>query len=252
VVDIQALVRKLPDPYQPIYGYPELSYAPLRPCADRLATVAALVESIAVAIGRSLRILDLGCAQGFFSFELAKAGHSIHGIDMRPENMALLAVLRAENPALDVSFSQGKVECAIDRLHLGDYDFVLGLSVFHHICFQAGAERVTQLLGRIATCACASVVELALKIEPAFQISTLPEDERQLLREFRFVHELGRFPSNTSRVARPLFACTNSECFSVIFRDPTFADRTERFGDATPRPAAPPPIERPLRPPMQK
>jgi len=60
-----AAVAVLPEKYQPVFGHPGLSKGSSRRCEDRLALIRKCTKALQDEIGRPLRILDLGCAQGF-------------------------------------------------------------------------------------------------------------------------------------------------------------------------------------------
>ncbi|CAK8737802.1 O-antigen chain terminator bifunctional methyltransferase/kinase WbdD [Sodalis praecaptivus] len=64
--NVQQLVAELPEVYQTIYGHPEWAQAASRDCYDRIDTLGAIYDQLAAKLGRPLRVLDLGCAQGFF------------------------------------------------------------------------------------------------------------------------------------------------------------------------------------------
>lgn len=59
------LVFDLPEIYQAIYGHPEMSQSTSRACIDRLDKIAEVHDVLARQLGRPLRVLDMGCAQGF-------------------------------------------------------------------------------------------------------------------------------------------------------------------------------------------
>ncbi|MFN3630625.1 MAG: class I SAM-dependent methyltransferase, partial [Casimicrobiaceae bacterium] len=147
---LNPLVEALPEVYQPIYGHPEFSANASRGCVDRLAEVLKLHDALARAFGRPLRVLDLGCAQGFFSLQLAERGAHVLGIDFLPENIALCQALAAEHPALAVRFEHDRIEAVVARLSPGEFDLVLGLSVFHHLAHAQGGAVVVGYLERIA------------------------------------------------------------------------------------------------------
>ena len=64
---IAELVSRLPEVYQPVWGHPELSTAVSRGCEDRLIHIAAIYRGLEAQLERPLRVLDLGCAQGFLA-----------------------------------------------------------------------------------------------------------------------------------------------------------------------------------------
>ena len=178
---ISDLVASLPEVYQPIYGHPELSGQISRPCDDRLEKIESACAALQAYLGRPLKVLDLGCAQGFFSLSLAEKGAAVHGVDFLDKNIAVCNALAKEHPDLNASFETGRVEVAIQNLSAGEYDLVLGLSVFHHIVHENGIDAVKQLLDRIAKNCKALIVELALREEPLYWGSSQPEDPRTLL-----------------------------------------------------------------------
>lgn len=68
------LVNDLPEFYQPIYGHDEWDDKPLRNCRDRLPVIKKIYDDLSAKLQRPLRVLDLGCAQGFFSLNIASWG----------------------------------------------------------------------------------------------------------------------------------------------------------------------------------
>ncbi|HQE40272.1 MAG TPA: class I SAM-dependent methyltransferase, partial [Zoogloea sp.] len=206
---ISDLVASLPEVYQPIYGHPELSGQISRPCDDRLEKIESACAALQAYLGRPLKVLDLGCAQGFFSLNLAEKGATVHGVDFLDKNIAVCNALAKEHPDLNASFETGRVEVAIQNLSAGEYDLVLGLSVFHHIVHENGIDAVKQLLDRIAKNCKALIVELALREEPLYWGSSQPEDPRTLLETIAYVHELARHGTHLAPIPRPLYFASN-------------------------------------------
>ena len=206
---ISDLVASLPEVYQPIYGHPELSGQISRPCDDRLEKIEGACAALQAYLGRPLKVLDLGCAQGFFSLNLAEKGATVHGVDFLDKNIAVCNALAKEHPDLNASFETGRVEVAIQNLSAGEYDLVLGLSVFHHIVHENGIDAVRQLLDRIAKNCKALIVELALREEPLYWGSSQPEDPRTLLETIAYVHELARHGTHLAPIPRPLYFASN-------------------------------------------
>lgn len=210
---LTGLVARLPEMYQPLYGHPELSGQVSRRCDDRLAHLTAVYRALSTAAGRPLRVLDLGCAQGYFSLHLAALGASVCGVEMLPVNVAVCETLAAENPELDVRFDPSAVERVIVELEPGTYDLVLGLSVFHHLVHHYGAANVRALIGRLAACIPSGIYEMALASEPPAWAAAQPANERELLGDYAFVHELDRIPTHLSALARPLFFASSTHWY---------------------------------------
>lgn len=222
---IEKLVTALPEIYQPIYGHPELSSHVSRPCLDRLASIVHIHDTLQHLLGRPLNVLDLGCAQGFFSLSLAERGANVHGIDFLDKNIAVCSALAQEHPQLHASFDVGRVEDVVENLAPDQYDLVLGLSVFHHIVHEKGVGAVIFLLERVAKQSCALIVELALREEPLYWAAAQPEDPRTLLDPIAFVHELARHSTHLAAIPRPLFVASN--------RYWILEDRAEKFDSWT-------------------
>ncbi|PPU97825.1 kinase [Xanthomonas populi] len=202
---ISALVTALPEKYQPIFGHPELSEGSSRGCEDRLVLIAECAKRMQDALGRPLRVLDFGCAQGFFSLSLAAKGHRVHGVDFLDRNIALCQALASDNPALEASFEHATVEEVIERLEDREYDLVLGLSVFHHLVHAQGVERVRRLCQKLADSTEAGIFEMALREEPLYWAASLPSDPAELLAGYSFTRLLSRQTTHLSAIARPLY-----------------------------------------------
>lgn len=206
---ISRLVSDLPETYQPIYGRPELSNQASRPCHDRLESVLQVYSALQQQLGRPLKVLDLGCAQGFFSLSLAELGATVQGIDYLSTNVAVCNALAQESPHLKASFETCRIEQVLMRLEPDQYDLVLGLSVFHHIVHESGTDAVKNLLGHAASVSSILIVELALCEEPLYWSKAQPRDPRALLEPVAFVHEVARHSTHLSSIARPMYVASN-------------------------------------------
>ncbi|MGD0275347.1 MAG: methyltransferase domain-containing protein [Syntrophales bacterium] len=210
---LPGLVAALPEVYQPILGHPELSDVVSRGCEDRLAPIVQTCQVLEVLLNRPLRVLDLGCAQGFFSLSLAKLGAIVHGLDFFGANIAVCKALAHEHPEFMVSFEAGRVEDVIAQIGHNDYDLVLGLSVFHHIVHETGWAAVQQLLTELASKVAVGIFELALASEPLYWGPSQPQDPRLLLEGFSFVHELAQHSTHLSAITRPLYVASRRYWF---------------------------------------
>ncbi len=205
---IKNLVEKLPEVYQPIYGHPEFTQRASRACDDRLAAIVRCYDSLAALLGRPLKVLDLGCAQGYFGFGLAARGAQVHGVDQLEANVELCRKLAAENPKLQATFEVGSAEEAIADLEPEAYDLILGLSVLHHVIHAKGQAEVGALIERASFCVGALILELALREEPLYWAPAQPADPRDLLAKIGFVREIARFSTHLSEIPRPLYVAS--------------------------------------------
>lgn len=206
---IKKLVAELPEVYQPIYGHPELSARVSRSCVDRLVDIARVHDAMQALLGRPIRVLDLGCAQGYFSLNLAARGAIVTGVDFLDKNIAVCNALAAENAELQIDFKTARVEEAIKDLQPLQYDLVLGLSVFHHIVHEKGTDAVKALLEHAAAQSGLLLLELALREEPLYWGPAQPADPQLLLDGIAFVQEFARHGTHLASVARPLFVASN-------------------------------------------
>jgi O-antigen chain-terminating methyltransferase len=108
--DIAELVAEVPELYQPVFWHRSISGAAARLCNDRLQHILQVYDTYRNEIGCTVRVLDLGCAQGFFSFARAERGAEVVGIDHLRENINVCRALAAERAAARVRFEEGSIE----------------------------------------------------------------------------------------------------------------------------------------------
>lgn len=207
---IKSLVEKLPEVYQPIFKHPEFTARASRSCLDRLEKIASVYDYISKEKRRSLKVLDLGCAQGFFSLNLAERGAIVTAVDYSQPNVDVCNKLASENQNLKVDFLLGSIENIInDKVSEGEYDLVLGLSVFHHLIYEHGADYVYELFRNLALKVETGIFEFALNTEPLYWADSQPKDPRDLINYYSFSHYLSMYGTHLSTVERPLFFASN-------------------------------------------
>jgi len=199
------LVAELPEVYQPIFGHPELCPNVSRRCDDRLAQVISVYRALETVFARPLRVLDLGCAQGFFSHSLSKLGARVHGVDFLEANIAVCKAPAVERGDRGIVFETARIEDVLSRLEVNHYDLILGLSVFHHIVKAPGAPPVRGMLAPAGVKVAAALFEIAVAEEPIYWAAAQPQSARELLSDYAFVHEIARHGTHLSDVRRPLF-----------------------------------------------
>lgn len=206
---LNALVEELPEIYQTIFGHPEWDVDAARDCNQRLGLIAEQYDNLSKELGRPLRVLDLGCAQGYFSLSLASKGASIVGIDFQQENINVCRALAEEYPEFNAEFQVGRIEDVIASLEDGEFDLAIGLSVFHHIVHLHGIEEVKKLLTRLVDYTQAVILELAVKEEPLYWGESQPQDPRELIEQCAFYRLIGEFDTHLSPVPRPMYILSN-------------------------------------------
>ncbi|MFA6135210.1 MAG: methyltransferase domain-containing protein, partial [Phycisphaerae bacterium] len=206
---MKQLVAGLPEVYQPIFRHPALSRNAARSCLDRLAHIRQACAAFSKCLGRPIRVLDIGCAQGFFSLHLAEAGAEVVGIDILETNVRLCNALRGKIPKSNVMFKAIGIEEFLPEIAPGRFDMFLGLSVFHHLCSSRGFDRTKAIVSTLAERISVGVFELASAGEPLPWAQSLPANELSVLSAFSFRHTLDRIPTHLSAVKRPLVVASS-------------------------------------------
>ena len=166
-------VERLPEQCQPIWGYQQFDASAQRPSVDRLEIIRDFVADIAEDLGRPARVLDVGCAQGYFSLGLAEAGAVVTGLDHCAENIDLCRLLASGHDINGCNFLLEDLES-----HLAsavEYDVVIALSVLHHVAHARGQRFALDLLGSVAERARFLVLEFATPDEPLYWAQSQPE-----------------------------------------------------------------------------
>lgn len=206
-------VDALPELYQPVWSHPEFDSRASRPGHDRLASILRAYDALSAAFGRPLRVLDLGCAQGFFSCGLAARGAQVRGIDSHTGNINFCRAIATEHAAFQLQFSVARLEDELAMLETDRHDLVLGLNVFHHHCHQHGVEATRQLIARLQERVPVALVESALREEPMSWAPSQPADPLAYLSSYAFVHALSMHATHLSAIKRPLFFCSSRYWF---------------------------------------
>jgi O-antigen chain-terminating bifunctional methyltransferase/kinase len=203
------LIFDLPEVYQTIFGHPEWDKEAARNCNERLDKINSVYSVLSEKLGRPLNVLDLGCAQGFFSLSLASKGARVRGIDFLDKNIAVCQALADENQELDISFETGRIEDIVENISPRQYDLVIGLSVFHHLVHEHGKDEIKKLLLKLANSVHAIILELAVKEEPLYWASSLPEHAYQLIEHCHFYKKIADYETHLSNISRPMYVVSN-------------------------------------------
>jgi len=211
VTSLTKLVDALTELYQPVYGHREFDALARRPTADRLHVISKLVKALAASLGRQVRILDLGCAQGYLSLSLAALGAKVTGVDREATNIALCRALASEHPDLDVEFVESDVRDVLHAVASGErtYDLVLALNVMHHVSHEQGLATSRALLRDAGERIEGIVAEVALGSEPLYWAAAQGDDPRAIVDDYAFVHRIGQAHTHLSDALRPIYFASN-------------------------------------------
>lgn len=201
---IDHYVRALPEVYQTIYNHPE--YPTSRDCTDREEYIIRVVEEWQKINHRPAKVLDIGCAQGYYCFKLAEIGADCHGIDFNPANIELCEYINVtEN--MSCKFEYRSLDWQfIDEIQ--SYDIVLALSVFHHIAMR-GFDKAFDMFSAICKKADIVISEMAVKEEPVYWNKTLPYDYESWFSDEKFYCEMAMNDTHLSGVQRPFMFSSN-------------------------------------------
>ena len=210
--ELSALIKALPEFYQPIYGHDEWDAHSLRACTERLVAVEKIYDDLSRELKRPLRVLDLGCAQGFFSLSLAERGATVTGVDVVEQNISLCKFLASEHPERKANFVCSKIEDFIPTVTSGKYDLVLCLSILHLVSKYLGVRKVQALTTDLSRKVPVGIFEFALeKVHAAY----IPKDYRDFLSGYPFITEVIRVDHRKgSGVKRPI--CFASEKYAWL------------------------------------
>lgn len=201
---IDDCINALPEIYQRIYGHEEYNQTS-HLCGDRAEQISKVVKALQEKEGaNNLRVLDLGCAQGYFCFTLAELGCEVSGIDFCSQNIDLCNALKAEND-IPCNFTNDKLtEEFIRKIPDGEYDVILCLSIIHHVANEYGFDYAQKIMEGLARKSKIVIAELALKEEPLYWNKNLPENYDDWFKNIAFYDELALFPTHLSETVRPL------------------------------------------------
>ena len=92
-----------------------------------------------------MRVLDIGCAEGFFSFEAERRGaREVVGIDSFPDSIRRFNIVRAARQSNAIAFLMNVYD--LEPKRLGTFDLVLFYGVFYHLRHpQLALERIRNI-----------------------------------------------------------------------------------------------------------
>ncbi|HEU0118674.1 MAG TPA: methyltransferase domain-containing protein [Alphaproteobacteria bacterium] len=205
---LDELVNALPEIYQPIYGHAEYDARSGRKVEERFQSILAVHDALRRQLGRPVRVLDLGSAQGWFCLSLAKAGAQTLGIDIIAANINVSNMLLLENRGLTARFQLFEAESVPGSVSEGQFDLVLGLSVLHHICYHKGKEAARDFMQALFAKIPNGIFEFALASEPTELAPAQPDNPEFLIEHVPFFRILSRNQSHLSETMRPLYFCS--------------------------------------------
>ena len=220
--DIEKELEACPYIYQPVFGLADhMQPGSARQGHDRLEQITDVYKSLRDAYGRELKVLDLGCNAGFYSFELAQLGAEVTGVELNPGFFRLCQKVKKLTNSKNVEFANVDLNELPNTPGANGYDLVLGLSIFHHIASRKGYLQARSLLSQFAGKS-SVILELALKDEVGARgrpegpswASSQPDIYQDWVSEFQWNYPLGQFASPSTITARPMLFASNAVIYS--------------------------------------
>ncbi len=181
--ELTAAVNALPELYQPVFGHEVVGAKPRRyNCEERLVDVKKVYDALSEKLQRPLRVLDLGCAQGFFSFHVAKWGGVVTGVDFGKQNITLCRLLAQEHPDYQVNFVHSSIEDFLPTVNEDEYDLVFAFSVLHWCAKFSGFQFIQAQLKDFAQKVNTGLFEFAID-----DIEYLPKNYRDFIVGYSFI-----------------------------------------------------------------
>lgn len=210
-----AAYAALPEPYQPAWGLDASRSLARRDCDDRLAVILPPLE--ALPCEGTLRILDLGCAQGYFTLAIAHAlvqrglPFEMVGVDYLEENIRFCKAL-ATYHGLPARFVHAPIDADFVVAAASEgKDAILALNVLHHVQHRQGAA--AGVLAAIRAHSRVAFCELAQREEGLGWVGEWHAADDQLLAGYAFRRRLSRFPTHLGEVQRPLYVCSDTQAW---------------------------------------
>ena len=224
---IDDLIKKLPEVYQNIYGHPE--YKPSRDCSNRERMIDHIVKAYKKVTGKSeVSILDIGCAQGYYSLKLAEAGNNVTGIDFNPLNIAVCQALSRE-ACLPIDFRCEEI--AAQYFTTQKYDIIIALSVYHHIALK-GYGYAKGIFDKMCKAGNVIITELALKEEGYYWSANLPTHYQEWLDANKFYKEIAFTDTHLTSVKRPFIFISKEYvyCGGQMYLYSSFTNKSYKEG----------------------
>lgn len=210
--------------YQPVWGDERYDTVAMRNCEDRVNLLVEVLRAHPKVLrGEPLRVLELGCSNGYLLFGLnSKIAIESLGLDIQSGCIDLCTEIAENCDYRNMRFIKSEINLStIEIARDFNPDVLICFSVLHHFCYPkayspaiAGdlsyAESLVRILSEIAEVA---IFELALHEEEASWSSCLPRHPYDLLSPYPFIRQLGFSDTHLSSVKRPIVFASRSWCF---------------------------------------
>ncbi len=205
MTDVKTAVEKLPEIYQVIYNHSEYDGQTSRSCIDREKIISKILVAWQKCQNKNnIKLLDIGCAQGYYSFKAFELGCNVYGIDFLEENINCCQAINNENN-FNINFDKNILtkEYA-ENLQDDEFDVVLLLNVMHHIAHAKGFKYAQELLEILSKKSKIIITEMVMKHEPLPWNKNLPNKYTTWFDNIKFYKELSFFDTHLSINKRPL------------------------------------------------
>ena len=223
-VHIETLISDLPCQYQNIYGHPEYDETVLG--IDTIKNgekIADIINQYKKLTGKTtIKVLDIGCAQGYYSLKAAELGCKVVGIDLEEKNIAICKYLNRENK-FSVDFRKEFLDYDfVKNIQDDEYDFIFLFNVIHHVacgkCYgykTNGLRYAKKIMNQLSHKTKILIASFAVRRELYEFAKQLPDNYRCWVKDFKFYNELRYqyIPNKLQRIYRPVVFASNYYSF---------------------------------------
>ena len=196
-----------------------------------------IVEILEKYLGRKLKILEIGSAQGFFGLQLAEKGHKVVSIEWEDENIQFISNLRKSFPDT-LPFEIFKI--GVDRIvELNEIEFDLSISMgsLVHVYRTLNLSAQENFFSFIKKNSKFAIWDIPIFEENASWNWAIKQNPIEDFISAAFLYELGRFRRHSRGSQWPLiltsenFAYTGDQVFkfesSQVHTEHPFSDGTQ-------------------------
>ena len=219
--ELEDAVHALPEVYQPVYGH-EYKFKYKRESINRVNKIKTVCKNSQSHLKRKLRILDVGCAQGYLSFNLSKYCKTIDAVDGCLQNINLCNLINRKFNLNNIKFYHTDV-LKFEFSH--EYDLIIIFNVIHHICHQNSIDITLEFLRKIRQESKVSLLELTNRNENHEWSTSLPESNEIFTEIFDFSDTICEFNNHINDKKRPLIIGSKN----LVYFNETFLEFKQKL-----------------------
>lgn len=222
--NILELIENLPCQYQNIYNHPEFdSKTEGIDTIKNGELIADIINQYKKITGKTkVKVLDIGCAQGYYSLKAAELGCDVIAIDLEEKNIQICQYLNSEN-GFNIDFRKEFFDLNfVENIDSEGFDFVFLFNVIHHVACGVsygyntnGLKYAQNVMKALSQKTKILIGSLATSGENIAWNMYLPSNYRDWLKDYSFFDEIRyQYINNVNqKIYRPVIFASNN--FSI-------------------------------------